>query len=200
MGSGRVAVTTVVIVSPMASVPPVCKQRIGTVVQAKVAPPVPATVCEIVIPVSLPKDGPRWPTTTPVAPCGPSLRTTLVKVTEFSAAETFLSPPAGVVVTTLTTRRSALSVPVASGDERVAQSLVGLGSSAAGGLGVAPEPVGTELPVQAVLVAVPAPLAVELMVSVGSEPKTGRPSTLVWSQMTVEPSSEQVQPEPEKPV
>ena len=125
---------------------------------------------------------------------------TLVKVTEASAAETFLSPPTGVVVTTLTTSRSALSVPAASVAERVAQSFVGLGSPRDGGLGVAPEPVGTEPPVQAVLVAVPAPFAVELMVSGGSAAKTGRPPVLEWSQMTVVPSSEQVHPVPEKPV
>ncbi len=138
--------------------------------------------------------------TTPVAPWGPLLRMTLVKVTDASAAETFLSPPTGVVVTTLTTSRSALSVPAASAEDRVAQSFVGLGSPRTGGLGVAPEPVGTEPPVQAVLIAVPAPLAVELMVSVGSDAKTGRPPAFEWSQMTVVPSSEQVQPVPEKPL
>ena len=51
--------TTVVTVSPEASVPPVCTQRIGVVVQAKVALPVPETVSEIVRPVLGLKDGPR---------------------------------------------------------------------------------------------------------------------------------------------
>ena len=83
----------------------------------------------------------------------------------------------------------------------LAQSLPGLGSPSAGGRAMPPPPppptsAGSELPVQASLLAAPATVAVVVISSVGSDAPTARPAGLGWSQTTLAAASTQTQPLP----
>ena len=110
-------------------------------------------------------------------------------------AETILSPPVGVLVVLVIARSGRTLVELVLAE---LQSLVGFGSPSSGWRAVAPAaPPGKLLPVQAWLVADPATVAVVMMVSVGSEAPALRPAAFGWSQVTVLPETEQVQPVPD---
>ena len=77
------------------------------------------------------------------------------------------------------------------------QSLPGLGSPCSGGLAWLGAPsAGTELPVQASLLAAPATVALVVISKVGSAAFTARPPLLGCSQTTTPVASAQTQPEP----
>jgi hypothetical protein len=139
-------------------------------------------------------------TCAPVAPDGPALVISVVKVTELSVADTRLSPPVGVLVVTLSTCRSALPPLTTAMEVAVAQSLAGLGSPASGGDAVTPvTPEGMELPVQAVLTRLPVLVAVVVISRLGKLAPTARLDELAWSQTTVLPVAEHDQPVPDAP-
>ena len=83
----------------------------------------------------------------------------------------------------------------------LAQSLPGLGSVSSGGKAVVPAtaPAGTELPVQALLIRLPATPALVVSNRSGKAAPTAKPPGLVLSQTTVLPLTLQLQLPPLKP-